>query len=82
MVQDVLREVIGTKVDSVAFPEDWMIWSDDGYLICDKYTRNQEAIQFITRLVEQARCEIYDVNAHATIPLRDWLAVTEAYAKP
>jgi hypothetical protein len=80
-VKAVLREVKGTEVDDLAFPEDWMIWLEAGYLVCEKYTRNPEAINFITRLVERIPCEIYDVGAHCDITLGDWLAVTEAYAK-
>jgi hypothetical protein len=80
-VKSVLREVKGPEVDDLALPDDWMIWLDAGHLVCDKYTRNREAIDFITRLVERTGCDIYDVSAHCDITLRDWLAVTEAYAK-
>jgi hypothetical protein len=80
-VKDALWEVKGAEVDDLTFPDDWMIWLDAGYLVCDKYTRNREAITFISRLVERTRCDIYDVSAHCDITLRDWLATTEAYAK-
>jgi hypothetical protein len=81
-VKAVLREVKGAEVIDLAFPDDWMIWLDNDYLICDKYTRNQEAINFIARLVERIRCDIYDVSAHCEITLHDWMAVTHIYAKP
>lgn len=81
-IQAVLREVKGAKVDDLAFPDDWMIWLEDGYLVCDKYTRNREAINFVARLVERTRCEVCDVSAHRAITLHDWLAVTRDYAKP
>jgi len=81
-VKAVLREVKGAEVDELAFPDDWPIWLDSGYLVCDKYTRNREAINFITRLVEGTRCDIHDVSAHCDITLREWQAATDAYAKP
>jgi hypothetical protein len=81
-VKAVLREVKGAEVDDLAFPDDWPIWLDAGYLVCDKYTRNKRVINFVSCLVERTRCEIYDVGAHCDITLRDWLAATEAYAKP
>jgi len=81
-VKAVLGDVKGAEGDDLAFPDDWPIWLDAGYLVCDKYTRNQEAIDFISRLVERIRCDIHDVSAHCDITLRDWLAATEAYAKP
>jgi hypothetical protein len=82
VVKAVLREVTGVEVDDLAFPDDWMIGLDAGYLVCDKYTRNRAVIDFITRLVERTHCDIHDVSAHGNITLSDWLAVTEAYAKP
>jgi hypothetical protein len=81
-VQDVLREVQGTAGDDLTFPDDWLMWLDAGYLVCDKYTKNRDAISFITRLAERTRCDIYDVSAHCEISLHDWFAVADAYAKP
>jgi hypothetical protein len=81
-IKAVLREVKGAEVNDLAFPDDWMMWLDEGYLICDKYTRNREAIDFVARLVERTRCDIYDVSAHGDIALPDWLGVTHSYAKP
>jgi hypothetical protein len=76
-IKDVLREVKGAAVEDLAFPDDWMTWLDAGYLVCDKYTRNREVIDFVSRLVERTRCDIYDVSAHCDITLHGWLAVTQ-----
>ena len=72
----VLREVMGVEVEDLVFPDDWMMWLKDGYLVGEKYTRNREAIDFVARLVERTCCDIYDVGAHCNITLGDWLAVT------
>jgi len=81
-IKTVLREVNGGEVENLTFPDDWRIWLDDGYLVCDKYTRNRDVINFVTRLVERTHCDIHDVSAHGDITLRDWLEVTRCYAKP
>src|SRR5437660_2500470 len=81
-IKAVLREVKQAEIEDLAFPDDWKIWLDDGYLVCEKYTRNREAIDFIARLVKRTRCDIHDVNAHCDITLLDWLAATHSYAKP
>jgi hypothetical protein len=78
----VLREIKGAEVGRLDFPEEWPIWLKDGYLVCDKYTKDQEVIKFVTRLVERTCCNIYDVGAHCDITLNDWLAVMHSYAKP
>jgi hypothetical protein len=80
-IKAVLQEAEGGGND-LALPDDWMIWFKDGYLVCEKYTRNPDAINFIARLVERTRCEIHDVSAHRDITLRDWLAVTHDCAAP
>jgi hypothetical protein len=81
-IKAVLRQVKGADVEELAFPDDWRIWWEDGYLVCDKYTRNPEAINFVTHLVERTGCDIHDVSAHRDIPLSDWLAAMRCYAKP
>jgi hypothetical protein len=81
-VKAVLGESIGAEVNGLDFPADWIMWLDDGYLVCDKYTRNRKAIDFAARLVERTGCDIYDVSAHSDITLPEWLAVTRSYAKP
>lgn len=81
-MEGVLREITGSESRNLDFPDEWIIGAEDGYLICDKYTRNPEAIDFVTRLVERTDCDIYDVSAHTDIALHDWLAVTHASAKP
>ncbi|HZT80357.1 MAG TPA: hypothetical protein VFA26_09050 [Gemmataceae bacterium] len=78
----VLQEVKGAGVDDLAFPDDWMVWLSNGYLVCEKYTRNPEVINFVARLVKRTRCEICDASAHCVITLDDWLAVVHDYAKP
>lgn len=80
-VQTVLREVLRTPVQELTFPDDWMVWLEHGYLVGDKYTRNQEEIHFITRLVERTHCDIYDVGAHSEITLPEWLAVVSRRTK-
>jgi hypothetical protein len=82
VIKAVLQQVKGSEVDDLAFPDDWMVWIDEGYLVGDKYTTNQEAINFIARLVERTRCDIYDVAAHHDISVHDWLAVVHDSSKP
>jgi hypothetical protein len=76
-----LREVKGSEVEGVDFPDDWTVWSEGGYLVCDKYTRNAEVIDFIDRLVRQTRCDMYDAAAHSDITLREWLESSRCHAK-
>jgi hypothetical protein len=82
VLRAVFLETTGRDVDEITFPDDWMVWMDDGYLVCDKYTRNPEVIDFITRLAERTRCDLHDVGAHCDLALNDWLALTHSAAKP
>jgi hypothetical protein len=81
-IQAALQEVKGAEVDDLAFPDDWRVWLGDGFLVCDRHTRNREAIDFVTRLVRRTSCDICDASTHSDIMLHDWLAVTHDFAKP
>lgn len=81
-IQTVFREVMGMEAHDLALSDEWMIWAEDGYLVCDKYSRNPQAIDFVARLVERTGCDIYDAGAHGDIALHDWLDVTHTLAKP
>jgi hypothetical protein len=75
-IKSALREVKGAAGDEPTFPDDWMVWQEDGYLVCDKYTRDPQVVAFITRLAEQTRCDIHDASAHCDITVNDWPAAT------
>ena len=79
-VEAVLREIKGGS-DIRTFPEEWTIWPENGYLICNKYATDREEIDFVSRLVERTQCDIHDFGAHCDITLREWLDVTHSYAK-
>ncbi|MBV9125752.1 MAG: hypothetical protein JO112_20575, partial [Planctomycetes bacterium] len=76
-IKATLQENQGRNGEDLVFPENWGIWLEEGYLVCDKYTKVEEAIHFITRLVERTDCEIYDVSARCEISLKDWLTVVD-----
>ena len=82
-IKAVQGKVNGPEENQLNFPDDWMIWPRNGYLVCEKYTTNLEAINFIARLVERTRCDIYDVAAHRDITLREWqAAIGASLARP
>jgi hypothetical protein len=80
-VASILQEADGDEDGAPSLPKEWPIWIEDGYLICDKYIRNAEALDFVTRLVRRTGCDIYDVSAHCNITLEDWLTATHTCAK-
>ena len=82
VIKEVVQMVQRSEIQNHTLPEDWNIWFEEGYLVCDKYMKNREAINFVARLVERSHCEIHDVSAHCDITLRDWLDVANSYAKP
>lgn len=82
MIQTALEEAKGATVADLAFPEDWMVWLRDGYLVCEKFTRNPAVIHFVSSLVELTQCGLCDASTHSLIALHDWLAATHDYAKP
>jgi hypothetical protein len=81
LINAVLQENQCTKAEERAFPDDWPVSREDGYLVCDKYMKNPKAVMFVARLVERTHCDLFDAAAHCAITLREWLAVTAGYTK-
>ncbi len=78
----VLREVRGGEAEPVSLPEDWSVWMRDGYLVCDKYTHNEDEVEFVAQLIERTGSIIYDAAAHTEIRLTDWLATNPGRSHP
>ena len=58
-VQQLLEE---KGVERTDIPEDWRLGiEEEGIIVCDAYTRNQEAIDFIRKLAKKTGCDVlYD----------------------
>lgn len=78
MVAAAVRDVTGGANETI--PNDWSAWLDDGFLICDRYTKNPREIEFISRLVEQTGYSLYDRSVHEEVSLPEWLAVVHGTA--
>lgn len=70
------RPVVRAPLDPCELPPEWAAWVADGYLVCDKYTKNEQVIEFVVRLVEATGCDLYDAAAHADIAVTEWLALS------
>jgi hypothetical protein len=73
------RPVVRRPLDAagiIGLPAEWSAWVEGGYLICDKYTRNEGEVEFVTRLVEATGCDLYDAAAHRDISVAEWRALT------
>lgn len=80
-VLTVLHEARGTEIEDRGFPEGWTSWLEDGYVVCDKHTRNEDEVSFIAQLAQRTGCSIYDVSAFREIKLEEWLKQAPGYAK-
>ena len=75
VVAAAVKDVTGGAIETI--PNDWSAWLDDGFLICDRYTKNLREIEFISALVERAGYSLYDRAAHTDISLPDgWRSFT------
>ena len=62
LVEEALRTVGGEAVHLGSIPAHWDLWPEDGYLVCDHYTRSRRAIEFVIRVVRATGCEMFDSN--------------------
>jgi hypothetical protein len=60
VVQNALEQK-GLAVSSI--PEEWGVWLDDGFLVCNPVSHNREAIELIRRLAEVTGCDLADYTS-------------------
>jgi hypothetical protein len=65
---DAVRAVLmkrGLSPSSV--PEDWGVWLENGYVVCDAITRSRDAIEFIRDLALETGCDLADYSSQALV---------------
>jgi hypothetical protein len=62
MIQQVLHQR-GLTVNSL--PEEWGLWLDDGFIVCDRFTHSREAIDVVRRLATETACDIADYSSQS-----------------
>jgi hypothetical protein len=58
-----VRELLEERgIAPANIPEDWRLWIDEeGFIVCDAYTRSQDAIDFLRQLSTKTGCDVlYD----------------------
>jgi hypothetical protein len=48
---------------SSEIPEDWGLWLDDGFIVCDRFTHRREAIELVRGLAAETGCDIADLSS-------------------
>ncbi len=59
----IVRELLAEKdVEGTNIPEDWRLGiEEEGIIVCDAYTRNRDAIDFLRKLATKTGCDVlYD----------------------
>jgi hypothetical protein len=75
-IEAAVRAVTGGSTGAI--PDDWSVWEEDGYLVCDRYTKNPAEVEFITRLVEETGAGGFDRGCFLDVRLDEWAANARA----
>ena len=63
VVEATLRAVGGNDVALSSIPRGWRLRvAQQGYLVCDHYTRSRRAIEFVIRLARKTGCQLINSN--------------------
>lgn len=74
-----LRPVVTRPVSATAFqhllhekghtattlPQEWGMWLDDGFVVCDLFTHSRDAIEVARRLATETRCDVADYSSQS-----------------
>lgn len=50
---------------AASLPEDWGVWLDDGFIVCDRFTHNRDAIEVVRRLATESGCDVADYSSQS-----------------
>ncbi len=57
LVEDIFKQN-GVTISSI--PDEWGLWFDEGFVVCDRFTRSRTAIEIIRRLATETGCDVAD----------------------
>lgn len=62
-VDAIRRSLRRGGVAGTSIPEEWGVWQDDGFIVCDAVTHNRDAIEFIRDLANETGCDLADYTS-------------------
>lgn len=62
IIEDVLKQR-GLTMSSI--PDEWGIWLDDGFIVCDRFTHSRAAIELVRRLAKVTGCDVADYSSQS-----------------
>jgi hypothetical protein len=78
-IQFVLQQNAHT---AASIPEEWGLWLDDGFIVCDRFTHSREAIEVIRRLAKETGCDVADYSSQSFISPKELSFAWEPQVEP
>ncbi len=61
-MQNVLHQ---RGLTAASLPEEWGLWLDDGFIVCDRFTHSRDAIEVVRRLATETGCDVADYSSQS-----------------
>lgn len=65
----IIAELLAEKgLSPSTVPDGWgLAFEEEGFLVCDRYTRSREARDFVKRLATRTKCDVVDYGSFSLI---------------
>ena len=63
-IQHVLHQ---RGLTATSLPEDWGLWFEDGFIVCDRFTHSRDAIEVVRRLATESGCDVADYSSQTLV---------------
>ena len=61
-IQHILQQ---RGLTSSSLPEEWGLWLEEGFIVCDRFTHHREAIEVVRRLATETGCDVADYSSQS-----------------
>jgi hypothetical protein len=68
IIQNVLKQN-GLTMSTI--PDQWGIWFDDGFIVCDRFTHTRAAIELVRRLAIETGSDVADYSSQSLVSAAD-----------
>jgi len=65
---ETIQQVLHQKgLTTASLPEEWGLWLDDGFIVCDRFTHSPDAIEVVRSLATETGCDLADYSSQSLL---------------
>jgi hypothetical protein len=70
---DIIQKTLNQRgLSASSIPDEWGVWLDNGFIVCDAVTHSRAAIEFIRDLAQETGCDLGDYSSQSLCTPSEW----------